>query len=46
MFTETSRFFWAALGTWCIYQIVQALRCLYYVMCEPWVLEQEDEEDD
>lgn len=44
--TQLDKLFWSGLGTWCVYQLVQALRCIYYVMFEPWVLEQEDDNED
>lgn len=43
--TDFDKVFWAALGTWCVYQIVQAVRCAYYVMFEPWVLEQDEDDE-
>jgi hypothetical protein len=42
--SEPSKVFWTLLGTWCVYQLIQALRCAYYVMFEPWVVEQDEEE--
>ena len=35
---------WALLGTWCVYQMVQALRCLYYLLLEPWTLDEDEDE--
>lgn len=42
---DPSLAFWAGIGAWCVYQMVQALRCIYYVIFEPWVVEEEDEDD-
>lgn len=41
---DPSKAAWACLGAWCVYQMVQATRCCYYIMFEPWVLEEEDED--
>lgn len=42
---DPKHIFWAGLGAWCVYQMVQALRCVYYLLFEPWVVEEEDEDD-
>ena len=41
---DSKHLFWSGLGAWCIYQLLQALRCIYYIVFEPWVVE-EDEDD-
>jgi len=41
--SEPNKVFWTLLGTWCVYQLIQAIRCAYYVMFEPWVVEQDED---
>jgi len=43
--TPFDKLLYATLGSWCVYNLVQALRCVYYVLFEPWVLEEDEDEE-